>query len=360
MLLLQRLDRELFEPVLILQRRDGDYLAQLGDGVEVDELRRKRPPFCVVELAGILRNRRIDLLYTVTNATNIYAVAAARLARTGVRVVISEHTPLSFSLTEAKLRPLRRAGMRAAYPRATLAVAPLEQIGHELRAFLGPGSPPFRCLPNPVVDALAPPRPPPAVALRIVSVGRLAPVKRFDLLIEAFAAFRGRHPEATLTLFGDGAERSALERVAENLGVADAVAFAGYVEDVASRLRDADMFVCTSAREGFGNAIVEAMAAGVPVVSVDCPFGPAILLRDGEAGRLVPKPSAATVAEAMAVVAGDAELRARYVHAGRMVAATFTVERSIDAYTDAFLAVSGQAGAPAAIGFGTKAQPALP
>lgn len=345
--------------MLILQRRDGDYLAQLGDGIEVEELRRKRPPFCVAELAGILRNRRIDLLYTVTNATNIYAVAAARLARAGVRVVIGEHTPLSFSLTEAKLRPLRRAGMRFAYPRASLAVAPLEQIGQELRAFLGSAAPPFRCLPNPVVDVLAPPRSQPGVALRIVSVGRLVPVKRFDLLIEAFATFRARHPGAALVLYGDGSERAALQRAAEALGVADAVTFAGYVDDIASRLRDADLFVCTSAREGFGNAIVEAMAAGVPVVSVDCPFGPAILLCGGEAGRLVPETNAAAVAEAMAAVAGDAELRARYVHAGRNVAANFTVDRSIAAYTDTFLEISGHARAPAALGSGTTTEPAL-
>lgn len=339
LLLLQNLDRTLFEPVLILQRRDGDYLRLLDDGITVIELRHRRPPGCIVELAALLRERRIGLLYTATNATNIYGVVAALLARSGTPVVVSEHTPLDFSLSEAKLRPLRRLAMRFAYPRAALTVAPLDQIGDELRAFLKSVAPPFRCLPNPVIESLAPPRPTAPIALRVASVGRLSKVKRFNLLIEAFAHFCRTQPDATLTLYGDGPERQALEDTVERLGLGHAVAFCGYVEDVAVRLRDVDLFVCTSIREGFGNAIVEAMAAGVPVVSVDCPFGPRILLRDGEAGRLVDKPDPELLATAMEEVARDPELRSGYINAGREVAAIFSVKGSVESYSSVFLSL---------------------
>ena len=342
MLLLTHLDRSRFTPMLILQRSEGEYLAMLDDDVEVVTLRSPRPPGCVVELFRILRTRRVDVIYTATNAANIYATMAAALPGSRVRAVIGEHTPLAINLAEAKRPVLRRAAMRWSYQRAALAVAPLEEIGTELRDLLGASCPPFRCLPNPVVTALAPPRPLPRHARRIVSVGRLATVKRFDLLIEAFAAFHRNAPDASLVILGDGPERAALETLALELGVAGAVSLPGYVEDVAAHLESADLFVCSSRREGFGNAIVEALAAGVPVVSVDCPFGPAILLRGGSAGRLVREPDPEALAAAIEEVAGDRDLRCRYATSGREVASAFTVARSIGAYSEAFLGVLDQ------------------
>ncbi|MCE6970520.1 glycosyltransferase [Cereibacter sphaeroides] len=345
LLLLRHLDRERFRPVLILQRREGEYLKLLPPDVEVIVLRRPRPPACVPELARLLRDARIDVLYSATNATNIYAATAARLGGGRTRVVISEHTPLDYSLSTAKLLAVRRFGIRRAYPLADLMVAPLDRIGDEMRDYLGAAAPPFRCLPNPVVDSVAPPRDQPVTALRIVSVGRLAAVKRFDLLIEAFAAFHSRQPAASLTIFGDGPERAALDRLVARLGLGSAVAFAGYVEDVQSRLAAFDLFVCTSEREGFGNAIVEAMAAGVPVLSVDCPFGPRLLLQDGRTGRLVAVADTPSVARAMTEIAEDQPARQRYARAARDVAASFSVARAVAAHEQVFAAVAAKASA---------------
>lgn len=175
----------------------------------------------------------------------------------------------------------------------------LRHGGAEMTAFLGASAPAFRCLPNPVVESLAPPRDQPDRARRVVSVGRLAKVKRFDRLIEAFAMVHAEAPDMTLLLLGDGPERAGLERLAADLGLGASVVFAGYAEDVPARLAGCDMFVCTSEREGFGNAIVEAMAAGVPVISVDCPFGPRLLGQGGAAGCLLGANDAATIARAI-------------------------------------------------------------
>jgi glycosyltransferase involved in cell wall biosynthesis len=322
-LLIRHLDRRVFEPILILQELSGEYLDELDHRVEVVALRRPRPPACIAELARVLRRRRIDIIVTLTNAANIYATVAAGLAGSRVRAVVGEHTPLAGNLAEAK-RPLaRRIAMRWSYRRAALAVGPIEEIGAEV----------------------APPRPVSARGLRIVSVGRLVAVKRFDLLIDAFARFHRQVPEATLAIAGEGGERAALEAAIARAGLAAAVSLPGYTGDVAAFLAGADLFVCTSQREGFGNAIVEAMAAGVPVMSVDCPFGPGLLLEQGGAGLLLREDDAATLADGMAALVDDRARRARYADAGRGVAARYTIERSVEAYTDALLSVThGEAG----------------
>lgn len=102
----------------------------------------------------------------------------------------------------------------------------------------------------------------------IVCIGRLAPQKRFDLAIAAFALLPDR--SATLALVGDGPEGPALAAQAARLGVADRVRFAGHVADVAGELARADLLLSTSAYEGYPAVLVEALAAGVPVVATDC------------------------------------------------------------------------------------------
>lgn len=334
--LLQGLDRTRFAPVLMLQRLQGELLDKLPDDVRVLTLRRPRPPFCIPNLARLYARNRIALAVTVTNATNLYSVPAARLAGSGTRTLVTEHTPLLEFLAEAKLAGFRRAAVRAVYPRATLTGGPLDRIGADFAAVLGRAAPPFVSLPNPVVDEVGALRPVPEHARRLVSVGRLAPEKRFDLLIDAFAELLASQPEARLAIYGEGPERPRLEARIRDLAIADRVVLMGYTSDLDRVHRAADLFVCTSRREGLGNAMIEAMARGVPVVSVDCPFGPRWLLRDGAAGRLVEDARPGPLAAAIDAVLRDAGLRHNYAAAGLDVARDYQVAAAVAAYEAAF------------------------
>ena len=131
----------------------------------------------------------------------------------------------------------------------------------------------------------------------LVGMGRLTPSKRFDILLEVFAQCIVDNPDWSLLLIGDGTERQRLESLSCDLGIAKNTTFAGRARDPSVLLRSADLFVMTSEYEGFPNALIEAMACGLPVIACDCPSGPSEIIRDGVDGILVPpNDSAALVA----------------------------------------------------------------
>lgn len=134
----------------------------------------------------------------------------------------------------------------------------------------------------------------------IISMGRLSRQKGFDVLIRAFAELR-QSREARLILIGDGpaAEREALEALARELGVTDDLSLLGYRKNPFSLLAQADLYVCASRWEGASNALLEALACGLPLVATDCPTGNRELLRDGRNGTLAPVEDPEALAAAM-------------------------------------------------------------
>jgi glycosyltransferase involved in cell wall biosynthesis len=133
----------------------------------------------------------------------------------------------------------------------------------------------------------------------VVCVGRLSPEKDQETLIKAFALLPSTPPLYRLALAGDGPSRSALEALTRELGLTDRVQFLGNISDPFALLRTAEVAVCSSRYEGFGNAIVEALSCGTAVVSTDCPYGPREILNGGEFGDLVAVGDVAGMASAI-------------------------------------------------------------
>jgi glycosyltransferase involved in cell wall biosynthesis len=161
-----------------------------------------------------------------------------------------------------------------------------------------------------------------------VGIGRLARQKNWPLLLEAFAKIAGR--DDRLTILGEGAERPRLEALAASLGITDRLALPGHGA-AAPVLAAGDVYVMSSDFEGVPAVIIEALAAGLPVVSTDCSVSMASLI--GDCGRLVPVGDAAALAAAMAAQAPlSPEARAAAAEA----MARFTVERAAGAYAALF------------------------
>ena len=167
-----------------------------------------------------------------------------------------------------------------------------------------------------------------------LAVGRLAPQKNFDLLLTSFA--RIAEADDRLTIVGEGPLRSKLIRRATELGIADRVAMPGHQGRVDPWFAAADALVLSSDYEGLGIVVIEALAAGVPVVATDC--GPNMGLLLADVGRLVPPRDVAALAEAMAAIVVDpvdaGEMRAR--------AREFTVEANMRSWLDLFSRLAGR------------------
>jgi glycosyltransferase involved in cell wall biosynthesis len=163
----------------------------------------------------------------------------------------------------------------------------------------------------------------------IVCVGRLSPEKDQATLIRAMtmlpAALNWR-----LAIVGDGAERPRLEAQARSSGIADRVIFTGQVADPFAWMQRARVAVCASVYEGLCNAIIEALACGTPVVSTDCPYGPAEILQGGRYGTLTPIGDAGAMAAAIEAALLEVPDRGALAARGLNYSATRAAERFLE------------------------------
>ena len=276
----------------------------------------------VLRLRRELQTLKADIVISFLDTTNVLTL----LACTGLNlpVIVSERIDPRYHVIGRGWDHLRSLLYRRAHAVVIQSAAVSAWAGTLVSA------PKVRVIPNPLS--------PPCItrhdseasgrhAHTVVGMGRLVPQKGFDLLIQAFAQCARPHPSWSLVLLGEGAERAKLEALARHAGVGPRVRFAGNVKEPTAVLRDADLFVLSSRYEGFPNALLEAMACGLAVISTDCPSGPRDIIDDGCNGVLVPPGSADALATAMETLMADALLRRRLGMQATEVLERFSINR---------------------------------
>jgi glycosyltransferase involved in cell wall biosynthesis len=282
------LDRSDFAPTLCLFRREIAY--PLPDDVPLVAFDKRRPwhiPPTIVKLARLIDETRPDVVLSAFTHPSFI---------TGNALILARHRPRWIARVSSNPdhteSGLLRLWMSRLYRRADLVLANSRALCERF-ASTYPGAATARYLPNAIdfdrldglageaVAAAAPTR------RRLISVGRLEPVKRFDLLLEAMARL-GERFDLELVVCGEGAARARLENHARHLGLSDRVRWPGFVENPYAWLAGSDLFVLSSDTEGLPNALIEAQGLGLAAVATDCLYGPREIVDDGDTGTLVP------------------------------------------------------------------------
>ena len=163
---------------------------------------------------------------------------------------------------------------------------------------------------------------------RIVSVGRMDANKNHEMMIRAFAKLAAKYPEYTLTIYGDGELRNHLEKLIDSLELSDKVLLPGVILNVADEIEKASLFLLTSYSEGVSNALIEAMALGLPVIATDVPSGGTVeLIEHGKNGWIIPTGDEAALEKAMDKLLSDRELAESLGMQARLLQERFAPER---------------------------------
>jgi GalNAc-alpha-(1->4)-GalNAc-alpha-(1->3)-diNAcBac-PP-undecaprenol alpha-1,4-N-acetyl-D-galactosaminyltransferase len=278
----------------------------------------------VARFRRLLRQVRPDVVVSFIDKMNILTILATR--GLDIPVVVSERT----DPRRHNIGRLARILRRRLYPLATCVVVQTDGVAEWVATFVDRSR--IAVIPNPVPtryaneaeDAVVVPAP------YIVALGRLVPIKGFDLLIQAFAEAAVDCKEWSLLIIGEGPQRGHLEALASELGVGGRVILPGLLEDPHQLLEGGSIFALTSAYEGFPNALLEAMAAGLAVVAFDCPSGPRAIIRDGIDGILLPPGDRDELAKTLHRLMHDKELRAHLATRAPEVQIRFSVARVMD------------------------------
>jgi glycosyltransferase involved in cell wall biosynthesis len=275
------------------------------------------------------RERRLAVLHTTELYSNIFGLPGAALASVPVR--IGNRREINPDKSTAQI-----AAQRAAYAAAHVVVANSRAAAERLRRERVPPRT-IAIIPNGLDLKRFSRRTLSSVARKVTVVANLRPEKAHTVLIDATPAILERFPDATFHIVGDGPERSALVARAHALGVLHAYSFLGHQDDVHSKLAASDLFVLPSRSEAFPNAVLEAMAAGLPIVATGA-GGILELIENDRTGLLVPPDDPAALADRICRLMSTPELASRLGAAARAEAhAGYSFDRMIAAFESLYL-----------------------
>ena len=290
------LDRGIKTDIVLLEKK-GVRVGNTPSKANIFELEAHRVISAPSALAQYLSQRQPPVLLSAGTYTNRIAILARSLSRISIPIVISEHRIFSSSgsgsvLPDWALNQLNKW----TYPLADRMIAVSEGVANDVSQSLNLRRKDFEIIYNPVIgpetfrraeEEVQHPLFSDASVPVILGVGRLVEQKDFSTLLRAFAKVR-ENRRTHLIILGEGKKRPALEQEAKQLGVSDHVWMPGFVPNPLKYMTEASVFTISSKAEGLGNVLIEAMACNTPVVSADCPGGPAEILKEGKYGRLVP------------------------------------------------------------------------
>lgn len=259
-------------------------------------------------LLKYLRQTKPDVLLSAGHRYNAMSAWAKVITKTPTKVFLSVHENISAGSKNMKSwkRYIRYLSIRHLYARTDGIISVSQGVADDLHS-LGLPTHCSQVIYNPIVNAELIEKSKQAVQHPwlqqsdepvIIGVGRLEHQKDYPTLIKALAKIRQSQP-CKLIILGEGRQRNTLQNLIDELGLQEHVDLKGHVDNPFAYMARSQVFVLSSAWEGFGNVIAEALAVGTPVVSTDCPSGPREILMDGKYGPLTPVHDSESLAQAI-------------------------------------------------------------
>ncbi|MBL5976846.1 glycosyltransferase [Comamonas sp. NyZ500] len=323
--------------LLVVNTRQGAHASALSEKVNLIDFKKSRTLAALPEMVRYLKKSRPRVMISALDYANVVNLVARRLSGVSTKLIITEHNTLSVA-SQGDFRGMGRILpwlMKLTYPWADQILAVSQGVADDLANKLNIKRSKIAVAYNPVVteqlsllsaQEVQWPWPRVQGIPFILATGRLAAAKDFSTLLKAFSILRKKRP-AKLLILGEGEERGMLEQKIAQYELGEDVALPGFVSNPYAWMASADLFVMSSRWEGLPTVLIEAMACGAPVVSTDCPSGPAEILENGKWGRLVAVGDGAALAEAM-----DASILDADRHPGLARAQDFSVKKSVMKY----------------------------
>jgi glycosyltransferase involved in cell wall biosynthesis len=318
---------------LVTETRAND--KEVPSWVQVHSLNAPRVRSGAFRLLRLVRRLKPDLILSGIFHQNFLVLLLRPFFPKGTRVLVRQNGTVSAALAFGGLPWHTRPLYRLLYRRADQVICQSQAMATDLADELGIANDRLMVLPNPVdVEAIRQsirqePQPPVSERPCLLAVGRLVKEKGFDLLLQALAAVRKQLPGLRLVIAGSGPEEAALKTECHALGVDSAVRFAGFTANPWAEFSRATLFVLSSRHEGMPNALLEAAAAGLPIVALPASGGVVELLRGRPGVWLAPQISSEALAASLLSALGTLRAGERFTHT---FIEEFRLDRAIEAY----------------------------
>lgn len=348
--LVNNIDREKYITSLVLGKMEGDFIKDINKDIQIINLDVSYSLGLFFKLIKYFKDQKPDIFISAFPRINVICITARIFAKVKTKIVITEHSVFSLLPVIAKTfwrRLFARFFMpsigRFIYPKADSIICVSMGIAKDLaKIFYYPDK--IKVIYNPVIDNKVYKLAEEPVDYLwfsnskipiILAAGRLVKCKDYPNLFRAFKLIIKERP-AYLIILGRGPEEQKLIRFSDKLGLSKNVAFLGFQKNPYKYMKRSSVFVLSSLQEGFGNAIIEAMACGTPVVSTDCLTGPKEIIKSGENGILVPVSDPESLAKAILSILDNSFLREKLSNEGKKRAQDFSISNSVKKYEEIF------------------------
>ncbi len=355
--LLRHADRGRVAPILALAHRTGELLAEVPSDVSIHEARGtdglRLPGWNRLQrirsLTRIIRAERIDVVYDRTYLATLDAAAACRGMSVGRLSAAVADPAIQWAMYAKRPYWLCRRYARWAYHTADLVLANSAGLARQLREFWSLSADRVRVQPNAFdwsrIDELAGTAGPDPRRMTLLTVGRIDRDKGHHDLLLALREVLRETPGLPVVwrIVGTGPEEATLRRLVAEWGLESHVEFVGVVTNPYAEYRRANLFCLPSRTEGLPNVLIEALGCGTPVLSTDCPSGPAEILDRGAYGQLVPVGDVAALTAALREwLRAPAAWRSRTDQGRAAMRARYDAKQIVRAWEDLVLEVAGR------------------